>query len=344
MPQKKPGIGYSVPISSCASANRVIIKTVRFSFNTSDTVSGLKIESIEPKKYASSSEYPLWAFESSDEAEGDPQWNIRSWDPLWGIVEKEDSTFSNLTYKRSPELWLTGNTATNNADYSGFNLAAITIPRSLLYHGYEVHQPSGSLTSSRNDLADYSGKLNIEMLNLWRNLSATPQGTGRMIDLVWTDVAANAFYGGRGMLPVGLPPNLARRDDGETAESEMVPVFVRKRWTRYRYVYAIPAFIVLAIVAATLVGSIVAAILGRGTIGRIKMFLARLSAGRVMTAILVKDEPVTEGEGSMAESVSTSRWLEKDGRVMVDVSRRRPHSVGLDYEKGEGTSAVQSGK
>jgi hypothetical protein len=344
MAQKKPNVGYSIPMYSCASANRAIIKTVRFSFNTSKSLDGLSIDNIEPKKYSDSFQHPLWAFESSAESD-DPQWDLKNWSPLWGIVEKEDSTFTNLSYKRSSELWLTGSTNLARLSFAGFNLAAVTVPRSLLYHTYEVH--SQYLSSSSNDiLADYSGKENIELYNMWKDLTKTPEGTARMINLVWTDIAANALYGSRGMLPVSLPPNLAKRAEGgkESGSETEFPVYVRARSTRYRYVYAIPAFIVLGIVVAALVGSLVALILGLGTIGRTRLYLARLSSGRVMAAFLAKEEPVEGRDGTVAESVSTPRWLKNDGRMVVDVSRRRPHLLGLEGENEAATTVVESGK
>jgi hypothetical protein len=344
MAQEKPNVGYSVPMYSCASANRAIIKTVQFSFNTSKSLDGLNIDNIEPKKYSDNSQHPLWAFESSAESD-DPQWDVESWDPLWGIVEKEDSTFTNLTYKRSSELWLTGSTKLAKFSFAGFNLAAITVPRSLLYYTYEVHSRTSSSLST-DILRDYSGKDNIELDNMWKNLTKTPEGTERMINLVWTDIAANALYGSRGMLPVSLPPNLAKRAEGdEESESETkFPVYVRVRRTRYRYAYAIPAFIVLGIFVETLVASLVALILGRGTIGRMRLYLARLSSGRVMTAFLAKEAPAEGRDGTVAGSVSTSRWLEKDGRMVVDVSRRRPHLVRFEDENEAETTVVESGK
>jgi hypothetical protein len=330
---------------SCASANRAIIKTVRFSFNTSKSLDGLSIDNIEPKKYSGSFQHPLWAFESSAESD-DPQWDLENWDPLWGIVEKEDSTFTNLSYKRSSELWLTGSTKLASLSFAGFNLAAVTVPRRLLYHTYEVHSWALSSTRSTDILADYSGKENIELHNMWKHLTKTPEGTGRMINLVWTDIAANALYGSRGMLPVSPPPNLAKRAEGDkgSGSGTEFPVYVRVRRTRYRYAYAIPAFIVLGIVMVILVGSLVALILSRGTIGRMRLYLARLSSGRVMTAFLAKEEAIEGGDGTVAGLVSTSRWLKKDGRMMVDVSRRRPHSLGLEGENEAETTVVESAK
>jgi hypothetical protein len=63
-----------------------------------------------------------------------------------------------------------------------------------------------------------------------------------------------------------------------------------------------------------------------------------------MTAFLAKEELVEGGDGTVAGSVSTSRWLEKDGRMVVDVSRRRPHLVGVEDENEAETTVVESGK
>jgi hypothetical protein len=310
---------WSIPLFSCASANRAVIKTVRFGFNSSNTLAGLDVLSIEPKQYGSASEYPLWAFESIP-GSPDATWKLTGWTPLWGIVDKEDTRFTNLTYKRSAELWLSGQTDLSPVDLQDFNLPASEAPKTFLYQAYAVNEQR---TNDVSSVADYSGLKNLPLYNLWRNLSQTVEGTERIINLVWTDVATNALVGTRGQFPLSEPPNLARRAEESNSDMQgQVLIYLFNRTTNYNLLYAIPAFIVLAIVIFTLVASVIYLVLGRGTVSRVKFYLSRLSTGRVMTAFL-DDDGATETSGKSSGN-STSQWLKKDGRIVVDVSGSVP--------------------
>ncbi len=88
---------------TCGSVNRASIKSVEFGYNNSQGLEGLTIRSIVPKTYSEPSKYPLWAFENITDV---PPGYLVNPQFFWGLVAKEDKSFANMTYKRSPELWL----------------------------------------------------------------------------------------------------------------------------------------------------------------------------------------------------------------------------------------------
>lgn len=327
------GSQWSAPIYSCASANRAIIKSVRFAFNSSRTLEGLKVLDIKPKQYNSASEHPLWAFETVSGSSNE-RWPLARWTPLWGIVDKEDTGFTNLTYKRSPELWLNGDASLARIDYQDFNLPAAEAPKSFLFHAYSTLDDSAI---GKPPVADYSGRKNAPLLNLWRHLSQSAEQSERIINLIWTDVATNALVGTRGQIPSSEPRNLAGKEDSiKNAQEAQVQVYLRDRATAYHLVYGIPGFILLAFVALMLIACVISFVSGRGTIRRVKFYLSRLSTGRVMTAFL-EDDAVSQ-TSSIKSGSSTSRWLRKRGRMLVDVSGNVPKVSG--HASGEASEAM----
>jgi hypothetical protein len=322
---------------SCASASRATIKTVDFGYNTSTTLAGLFVKDIRPKVYSDSSKYPLWASETGKL----PDWFLAAMLPLWGIVDKKDDSMQNIEYAQAPHLWLSSSTQLSGYGFITQNLPAGEFPGLGLFHAYGVNSAA---TISTSGVGDYSGRANLPMYNQWKNLSSTAAGSARILNLIWTDIAANAVVGTRNWIPTADAPNLSKRADAPSTGAQ-VPIHVLNRGTKYHIKYAIPAFLVLGLLLFALGSSVLAMILGRGTVGAIKMYLSRVSSGRLMTAIVDDDIAVDETVGvSSSNSMSTTKWLKREGTTVIDVSKRVPRAKGVErkYEAMEKMKAHPS--
>ena len=314
------GSEWQVPLYSCASASRAILKTVSFAVNSTG-LAGLGITGIKDKEYGSESDYPIWVVEESERRLGHAN-------PLWGLAKNEDAPFGGVAFRRHPHLWL-----------NGVNADLITRPggdTSANMAGTYFHGMALGVAYSVGDNEQYSGASSLPLYNRWKDLTKTREGTAKLINLVWTDVAANAVVGTRGQVPRPDPPGLGPAYDVGKAEKEkraegdedaMVPIHIFNRRVKYKFPYAIPAFVVLALVLATASFVFVAVVFRGATPRRMRMFLTRLSAGRVMTATLLQ-------EGGKGDA-PTQRWLDTQGRVPVDISGMAPRVDNGVVDDGE---------
>src|SRR5271155_4000601 len=74
-----PGSSWTIPMYSCISATKALVKTVSFRFNGSDDLSGLTVTSLTDKVYPNDTSKPLWGVEDTQMALADVK-------PLWGLV------------------------------------------------------------------------------------------------------------------------------------------------------------------------------------------------------------------------------------------------------------------
>jgi hypothetical protein len=326
----EPSTKYEVPLYNCASATRAIIKTVTFTYNSTVGLRGLKVLNIEPKNYSDPSQMPLWAVEKTNET-------LSSLIPLWGLVDKEDASFPNVSYKRSPHLWLTGSAGLGSIAYASMNLPGVEFPGNALNAAYNVDPSS----SNMNGLSDYSGKSSLPLYNRWKDLTRTTAGSAKVINLIWTDLAANAVVGTKswvsGYNPASKP--IKKRDNKGSNDSSMVPVIPYSRVVRYKMQFAIPAFILLALLVSALIAACMMAITRRTSIKRISAYLERLSAGRVMTALLERQQGYSSAGGSSVELVGarsiskgqkSSKWIKQHGRTRIDIAGEAPRMAGYN--------------
>ena len=295
----EPGTSYTQPLLGCASVMRAVIKTVSFRHNGTG-LAGLSVTDIREKTYENQESMPLWGVESARMRMDDGL-------PLWGIIDKaKKDLYTNMTFAEKPDLYLSGYISTSSGGLSpvvtGQNIAGLNFYGDALAFAYATGSNGG------NGFFDYSGESGLGVYNRWRNMSSTAEGTARIINLIWTDVAANSVVGTKSWLPEAGA--LVKRQQASTPQQALVPVQRYTRRVRYHLAYAIPAFIVLAIFAIACTLSFVLAVFGEGTPGRMKVFLIKTSVGRVMTSLLHPDT-VTAG-------APTKVWSERLGRMYID--------------------------
>src|SRR5262249_47533100 len=100
-----PGSEWTVPVHSCASAVKALVKTVKFRFNGT-TLDDLVIVSAEPKAYTNPQDMPLWAVEDLGNR------TIQDGKPFWGLLGPSSSPAvdypSNLSTISRESLYLPG--------------------------------------------------------------------------------------------------------------------------------------------------------------------------------------------------------------------------------------------
>ncbi|KAK5198630.1 hypothetical protein LTR92_001101 [Exophiala xenobiotica] len=304
-----PGSWWTRQIYSCASASKASIKSVHFKYNatTNEGLGSLNVTRLTQKVYANESTMPLWGVET-------PNMKLNGLGPFWGLISPDQQDSVNLSTIRAEKLYIpaSSNTVWGSAlsDLGGtdFNPGTNGPP-----------QIWNTIYSTLGGGFDYTGSSNLALLQKWQKMWTNTTGAAQIINLIFTDYAANYFVGTRSQLTPRdyLPPNLMRNEngkfkrDGDTVSSEagQVPIQVYQRRIRYHYVYGIPAAITLVLFVVILVVACLSMLLGRGSIARIRHYVYGLSAGRLLGAFLFPEEGDPHAD--------TKVWIEKVGRRSV---------------------------
>jgi hypothetical protein len=258
-----PGSAWTLPMYSCMSTAKATIKTVAFRFNgTSDDLSGLEVVSVKDKVYESEETKPLWGVENTS-------MRLKDGGPLWGLISKDKVNVLNLTTVRKESLYLPGRDpyiGTRNVPSADF--AAIALQMTYDTSPYSLK------------LIDYSGKANLAMYKKWQELSKTPESSAKILNLIWTDIAANMVVGTKGLEPYSA--SMRKRDDAATRKTPPVVNYTRR--IQYKYIYGIPSFLTLALFALAILATIVLAVFSGAKPSTMRLFLQHTSAGRFLTS------------------------------------------------------------
>jgi hypothetical protein len=331
----QPGSQWSVPVYSCAASVRAQLRTVTFLYNgtgtaagTSPSLSALTVTTSIPKPYPSPLDIPLWAVENIT-----PTTPLASVQPLWGLLgPAANATIppaltANLTTSHQPILRLPGTVTatsplTNSPDYIpdkiGQNLPGVDFYAQALQNVFAISRP-GSV--GYEGYADYSGLTSLALYKKWMDLSATADGTAQIVNLVWTDIAANAVVGTRGWSSLG---GGGGSDDGQAQVLVSVTPYARR--VRYRLAYAAPAIVVLVLAAGVVAAALVLLALGRTGAGKVRRLLDATSAGRLMGRVL------WPAKAGAVASAKTKEWVQVVGMKVVKVGAE---TEGCDGGGGE---------
>jgi len=333
----EPESEWVQPIYACASTAKAVIRTVNFRFNGTTDLANLAIDSIKDKEYTRLDEQPIWGVENSKN-------QLQGTNAFWGLVDPLQTSRINITTIRSPVLRLPGlvdpfSGGSSSSDSSAQNAPGAEFYIKALSNAFGV-TPGGSSVSS---VTDYSGKTSLALYKRWQDLSQTPAKAARMIDLIWTDVAANAVVGTRGHIaapaPRGssgtttsagtIPPNtVSKRDDAPGSQNQngtaapAFPVIAYRRQIRYHLRFAIPAVLALATMALLFGVTFFMLILGRAGPTRMRRFFNLTAAGRIWGFI--------QHPNSCPPGASTGLWANAVGRREVQLGRLGPAAPVTD--------------
>jgi hypothetical protein len=310
---------------SCASVMRANIKTVSFSFNTTDSLAGRSVLDIQPKQYASKSDMPIWGVEDTLDALADVT-------PLWGIVSSDHVGATNLSTVQSEHLYLPGFATAPLFSQDFQNLPSNDVPG-------EVLEELSQLSDPGPGMLDYTGMTNFAMFRRWQNLSASAETMGHVLDLISTDLLANALVGTKSLL---APSNGGILQKRAVSTPSTFPVTQYQRKIKYHLPYAVPAILTLALLLVALLVTCCVVVLGRTSAGKMRRYLDATSAGRIMTA--------RTGMSSAEEKQSSmSAWLDTDGRKQISAGNGSYSQIevhgnddGGKLLKGDVKSSVKS--
>ena len=292
------GSRWSQPLYACATANKASVKTVSFSFNgTDDSVDKLNITKIQKKVYANEKSKPLWGVENTGNA-----YDLNQLKLVWGLLSSQYEGNQNISTVRQESLYLPG---WGSLDAKLYGIYTSNMPATDFYTGATGNSYEIGLTNTVD--MDYTGDTNMAMWVRWQQLSKSPQSATTILNLVWTDYAASAVVGTKGVLG---PQNAA------TQNLVSIPVTPTRLLIKYHYLFGIPAFLAaLGIILVTIVAFVVL-ILGRGGISRMRSHLHQTSPGRIFTTFLY---PMPGGM-----TMSSRDWTKQMGKRRIDVSGDYP--------------------
>ena len=301
-----PGTWWSQPVYTCASTTRASIKTVQLKYNA--TIGGglksLRVVDVADKVYNNDSAKPLWGVEN-------PHMVLSDISPLWGLISPNLEHSVNLSTVKSDRLYLPGYTSLEfDIGVPGFqNVPGTDGPSAALATTYQI-----SGFGSGSGIGDYSGETNLAMFSRWQDYSSNVSTTAKILNLIWTDVAANALVGTKSWNSGSkLPPNLQKRGAETTGSASadaqnspvMVPVTIYTSQIRYRWLFAIPAALLLLLALLVLGGAGAFALVGHATSSRVREYLFHLSAGRLLARQVYP--------GAVDGQAPTKTWVDKVG-------------------------------
>ena len=313
----EPGSHWSIPMYSCIMTVKATIKKVTFKFNGTDDLSALKITEIKDKVYPDEKSKPLWGVERSDK-------KLVDVNPLWGLISSPDQGNISLYVLQQESLYLPGYPLGPFSSLGGYD----NLPGSEFYSKgvSTIFGLSSALTLNGLDIPDYSGEISLALLRRWQRLSRTAGSTGKILNLIWTDLASNAVVGTRGLhgaIAQGSS-SLESRDIMSAPASNTPAVKFMQRRVRYHWPYAIPAFIVLFLTTVIAIVSLVITLIGRAGTSRIRRFLNKTSQGRILITYLYGRKGETAAqvrpESRVRTRSSTRRWVENMGKTPVTVA------------------------
>ncbi|KAF3935173.1 hypothetical protein ABW20_dc0108136 [Dactylellina cionopaga] len=300
-----PGSFWTIPLYTCASVTKAIIKTVSLRFNGSDDLSGLIVTDLNDKVYPNDDTKPLWGVENTEIP-------LRDVKPLWGLIAPEMEKRLNLSTMRKESLYLPGYTWGGGPSINGYqNLPGVDFQSDALGAAYDIGVPSSGRV-------DYSGSSNLLMYRLWQDLSQNSTNAAKIFNLVWTDVAANSVVGTRSLEAKTERNGKVRRGGQPSGNLDTPPIIVYEKRIKYRYPYGIPAFLALFTTAGALVVAFFM-ILSHAQLSHIRTYLYETSAGRLLTSQLEFG-----ADGTMRHTdISTS------GRKWANTSGRQQYTLGI---------------
>lgn len=306
------GSSWTQKIYTCATATRATVKTVDFTYNSTDendrTLTALTVDSVRDKNYATLAAMPLWGTENLGNGYDMTELNL-----VWGLVSDKEVGNANVSVVRQPGLYLPGFFDPDRGGAytygDGQNLPGSDFSIGALVTAYTVAGSSsqtGSISSDTAGGVDYTGRASLAMWARWQNLTGDASTASRVPNLIFTDGAASTVVGTKGAPARGASSPAVR----------VTPTVLR---VRYHLPYAIPALICAALLLAMLAAAAASAALSGGGGARLRRQLNQLSAGRIYTTLLYPGL----GGGDMRQAPRD--WSRRLGDKVVDLTG--PHPV-----------------
>lgn len=291
------GSTWSSPLYACASSVRATIKTVTFFHNgTADNLDNLQIEEIKEKEYKDEDDMPLWGVE-------DWYFELGEWKPIWGLVHESFEGFQNVSTVRQPWFYMLGsfNSIASPKLYpmqTIENLPAGIAPIAALNN---IMSTTSSVTSA-SDEVDITAAGSMSLWLRWRELSGSVEEVPKIFKLLWTDVAASALVGTKGVL-----------GEGNAGPGQLVEIHVNPTVHRvlYHYAFGIPAFFTALCLLFVLLLVCLSLVTGHSSLGIMDQRLKQTSLGRSLTTL--------HNPESSSFNMSSTDWNKANGHRYLDL-------------------------
>lgn len=304
------GSQWSQKLYTCATAVKATIKTASFNYNGTDGFfPNLAITNIQDKVYPDEGSMPLWGVENTGN-----KYYMQDLNLIWGLVSPKYENDVNVSTVRQPSLYLPG--WVNPDDVASIGGESLEDFENLPGSDFAVGALETSYCVSDSAFScpgiDYSGNTNITMWARWQNLTQSAETASLIPNLIFTDTAASAIVGTKGVL-----------GPGNTAQQNDVPILVTPLTSkiRYHYPFAIPALAAaLMLFLITLLALVTACFTGGG-IARMRLHLQQASPGRIYTTFLY---PKPDGL-----TMRSKDWSMQFGEKIVDLSGHFPKEADV---------------
>lgn len=302
----KPGSNWTIPLYSCISVAKAQVKTVSFNFNGSDDLSGLTVTDISNKEYSNQTDLPLWGVEQTTDY-------LRDVTALWGIVSGPNQGNVSLSTLQKESLYLPGYSG-DPAFYtlpSFENLPGVDFYTAALNNVYDIGAPVAGMF-------DYSGYSSLGLFRMWQKYSQSAAGASTILNLIWTDVAANAVVGTKSIQDLG-GSDAQNSGNGTSSSSPAITVYQRR--VRYHYEYFVPAAVILFFTGLIALSVAITIVIGRSGLKKMRGFLNRTSQGRIVTSRLYYNAEIWKGEAEpevVSKSIPTA--------APIPISTGGPHA------------------
>ncbi|KAF4466271.1 hypothetical protein FALBO_6867 [Fusarium albosuccineum] len=301
------GSKWSAPLYTCASAVKATIKRVTFFHNgTSDNLEKLVVKEVKEKEYKDEEDMPIWGVED---------WNLglAQFQPIWGIVDPSFKGFRNVSTTQAPSLYMLGSAMDNmlagvsslNPSSPTMNLPGSIVPISALH----------TIVNNRDTtepVIDVAAQGSMSLWLKWKRLSASEDSVPMIVKLLWNDLAASALVGSKGVL------GARNEEPAQAASVRVVPTVHR---IKYRWVFGIPAFIVIVCMGLILLMVAGSAVAGKSGFDLLRHRLKQVAVGRVLTTIFHPD--------SSSFIMSPADWSRANGEKHIDMAGGRPAPSAL---------------
>lgn len=297
---------------SCISVVKASSKTVSFSYSNSDFsiwgIFGLDVRAIADKFYPEEDSKTLWGVENT-------KMELRYGNPLWGIVSPSAAASLNMSTLRKGSIYLPGCSECSKGLDSHENLPGADFASDALCATYTVGR------KSMGPRIDYSGQADLAMYSLWQDYFRTAPTSAKILNKIWTDIAANLVLG----------TNSGELEDQYRILGKEVyrKVTVYSDCIQYRYAYGIPAFLALFLTTGCAVMTAYVTAFRKANPSTMRRLLEHTSTGRLLTTSDLQRRQQIDPVDEDTESVE---------HKPADCSE-----LTVEWEKGAGTTKYTLG-
>jgi hypothetical protein len=279
------------------------------------TLADVAVTDIQPKTYIRDN-LPHWGIERTNSS----RYMIKDVPLFWGLVDPSYTDSPDLKVVQAESIYLPA--AVHGQHIGTVWTDSFAAGSAFTSAWSSVYRDAASVKGSGNTyVPSYSGENDYGLSLKWRNLSSTPEGAAKILNLIWTDLASFATVGTKTGFEGFNQPSLGR---GGTTQVALGTRQVQRNVHVLEYQdirYAIPAMIAVGLFAIGLCGAFLLIVSCVVSFRTIIHYMNQTSMGRAVT------QAKNTGEGSSVWT--TSQWLDLAGAVRLNIPRARK-KVNLD--------------